>query len=303
MHENEKQWLTLDLLKATEGYFRAKHIDEPRLSAEVLLSCVLNTDRMDLYLNYNRPVYRDEIERFRSFCRERVNGRPVQYITGEQIFYGYRFAVDERVLIPRPETELMLEHAVERLTDRENVKTGKFSILDIGTGSGCIAVTLAHLLPESTLTAIDLSEGALEVARNNADAHHVGEKIRFLCADAMSSGFTDRVGEKYDMIVSNPPYIPEKEWESLQPEVKDHEPKVALTTSDGYGIYHAITKRAPKLLVSGGILCFELHADGAPKVTDIVRCGGFGDIEVHKDYSGADRVLSCVLTESAAEPL
>ena len=295
MRENDRQWLTLDLLKTTERYFRDKKIDESRLHAEVLLAHVLRVSRMDLYLNHNRPVYRSELEQFRSFCRERLKGRPLQYITGEQMFYGYPFAVDERVLIPRPETELVLEHAVDRLTAEGAAKERSVSILDIGTGSGCLAVTLALKLPEARITAIDLSAGALEVAAYNADRHGVSKRIRFLRADALHPGFPDGLGGNYDLILSNPPYVPDSEWSGLQPEVKEHEPKMALTPPDRFAFYHAITANASVLLGSGGVLCYELHADGARKVSEIVHAGGVDGIEIHKDYAGLDRVLSGVL--------
>lgn len=295
MRENERQWLTLDLLKTTEKYFRDKKIDESRLHAEILLAHVLGVSRMDLYLNHNRPVYGSELEEFRSLCRERLKGRPLQYITGEQIFYGHPFTVDERVLIPRPETELVLEHAVERLTTvGDAAKERNITILDIGTGSGCLAVTLALKLPGAHITAVDLSPGALEIASHNADRHGVSKKIRFLQADALNPGFPDDLGGNYDLILSNPPYIPEPEWEGLQPEVKEHEPKTALTTPDGFAFYHAITVSAAVLLRSRGILCFELHADGARKVSEIVRARGFEGIEVYKDYAELGRVLSGV---------
>ena len=294
MKENDRQWLTRDLLKTTEEYFRDKKIDESRLHAEILLAHVLRSNRMDLYLNHNRPVYRSELEEFRSLCRERLQGRPLQYITGEQIFYGYPFTVDERVLIPRPETELVLEHAVDRLTAEGAAKERSFSILDIGTGSGCLAVTFALKLPEAHITAVDLSKGALEIAGYNADRHGVSERVRFLQADVLHSGFPDGLGGNYDLIISNPPYIPEPEWTGLQSEVKEHEPKMALTTTDEFVFYRAITANASALLGSGGILCYELHADGAGKVSEIVRAGGLEGIEIHKDYAGLDRVLSGV---------
>lgn len=295
MQENDRQWLTLDLLKAAEKFFRARNIDEARLNAEMLLAHVLRANRMDLYLNHNRPVFHRELEEFRLLCRERLRGRPLQYITGEQFFYGYSFTVDERVLIPRPETELVLEHAIERLKANGCTQNRKISVLDIGTGSGCLAVTLALMLPTVDVIAVDLSDGALEIARCNAAKHGVSEKVRFVKADALDPGFSEEFSGKFDMILSNPPYIPEPEWEGLQPEITEHEPKMALTTPDGFAFYHSIAASSSVLLRPKGILCFELHADGARKVSAIVRSGGFENIEVHRDYAGLDRAISGVL--------
>lgn len=297
MQENGRQWQTVDLLKAAEKHFKEKDIESSRLHAEILLAYVMQSTRIELYLKHDRPVYQSELEKFRSLCRERLNGKPLQYITGEQIFFGYSFLVDERVLIPRPETELVLEHALDRAVAAGITEGEMPTILDIGTGSGCLAVMLALKLPDAIITAVDFSAKALEVAEHNANKHGVADRIRFLQADVLSPGFIDEVEGIYDMVLSNPPYIPEPEWEELEPEVKNHEPKMALATPDGFEFYRAIARSASVLLKPGGLLCFELHAEGAGKVREIISAHGFRDIEVHKDYSGWDRVLSGILTE------
>ncbi|AOS83244.1 protein-(glutamine-N5) methyltransferase, release factor-specific [Chlorobaculum limnaeum] len=284
----EKVWSVVELLKTTMAFFVEKKIDEPRLSAELLLGHVLGLQRLQLYLDHERPVSPSELVAFRAACRERLQGRPVQYIAGEAFFYGYRFFVDERVLIPRPETELVLEHAMERLASAQSP-----SILDIGTGSGCIAITLALRLPGALVTAADVSADALEVARRNAEAHGVAERIRFVEADALDSSFAEKVGGPFDMVISNPPYIPEAEWATLQEEVKHYEPKLALVAPQGFEYYESIVAAAPVLLCKGGVLCFELHADGAAGVRKLVA-SGFSDIEVMQDYNKHDRALSCI---------
>ena len=291
--EEGKEWEVVELLKTTTDYFVAKKVDEARISAELLLGRVLGKSRLELYLQHNRPVYKDELDRFRALCRQRIEGRPVQYITGEQFFYGLHFFVDERVLIPRPETELLVEHVLESLgmTGRGGSREAK--ILDIGTGSGCIALTLAKLCPELRATAVDCSPGALEVARINASALGVEQQVVFIQADLFDECFSFKMPEaNYDLIVSNPPYIPAHEWESLQQEVKQFEPKIALTTLHGLECYHAITAQATRLLVPGGILCLELHADGASAVSELMAQNGFCGIRMAKDYSGHDRILS-----------
>ena len=297
MQDKGRKWLTLDLLKAAEKHFKDKKLEAARLNAEILLAHVLRTARIDLYLKHDRPVYAAELEEFRSLCRQRLKGRPLQYITGEQIFFGYSFLVDERVLIPRPETELVVEHTLDRIAACRLGERRKITILDIGTGTGCLAIMLALKLPEAKITAVDLSADALEVAGHNAYRHDVSNRISFLQADALSRSFVEEVRGEYDLILSNPPYIPDKEWAGLEAEVKDHEPKMALATSDGFAFYRAITSGAAVLLREGGLLCFELHADGARKVLEIVAAKSFANVEVHKDYSGWDRVLSGILTK------
>jgi release factor glutamine methyltransferase len=238
-------------------------------------------------------VYQEELDRFRAFCRQRIEGRPVQYIIGEQYFYGLQFLVDERVLIPRPETELLVEHVLESLgmTGRGGSRDAK--ILDIGAGSGCIAVTLAALCPSLNVSAVDCSHDALAVARLNAAKHGVESRIAFVLADMFEEFFVSKLPlAHYDLIVSNPPYIPEIEWETLQREVKQYEPKIALTTLHGLECYQAIAKQAAKILLPGGRLCFELHADAAVMVSEIMEVHGFRGITVAKDYSGHDRIIS-----------
>ncbi len=291
--EEVKVWEVVELLKTTTEFFVAKKVDEPRISAELLLGHILAKSRMELYLHHNRPVYQDELDRFRACCRQRIEGRPVQYITGEQYFYGLQFMVDERVLIPRPETELLVEHALESLgmTGRGGSREAK--ILDIGTGSGCIAVTMASLCPSLQMTAVDCSLDALAVARLNAAKHGVESRIAFVFADMFEEFFAAKLpGTPYDLIVSNPPYIPALEWETLQREVKQYEPKIALTTRHGLECYRAIAAQAIKMLVPGGTLCFELHADAALMVSEIMEINGFSGITVAKDYSGHDRIIS-----------
>ena len=229
--EEVKEWEVVELLKTTTEYFTAKKVDEARISAELLLGHVLARSRLELYLQHNRPVYRDELDRFRTLCRQRIEGRPVQYITGEQYFYGLQFFVDERVLIPRPETELIVEHVLESFGMTGRGGSCEAKILDIGTGSGCIALTLAKLCPEVRVSAVDCSPGALEVAGINAATLGVESQAAFILADMFDELFAARLPEAaYDLIVSNPPYIPALEWENLQREVKLYEPNIELTS-------------------------------------------------------------------------
>lgn len=289
----EKVWSVVELLKTTIAFFIDRKIDEPRLSAELLLGKVLGLQRLQLYLDHERPVTPMELEAFRAACRERLQGRPVQYIAGEAFFFGYRFFVDERVLIPRPETELVLEHGMERLAASGLSSAKSPAILDIGTGSGCIAITLALRLPGAQITAADISADALEVARRNAEEHGVADRIRFVQADALDASFAGKVGGPFDMVISNPPYIPEPEWASLQEEVRRYEPRLALVAPEGFEYYKSIAAMAPALLHKGGVLCFEIHADGVPGVKNLLG-DRFGDVQVMQDYARLDRALSCI---------
>jgi release factor glutamine methyltransferase len=291
--EEVKEWEVVELLKTTTDYFVTKKVDEARISAELLLGHVLGKSRIELYMHHNRPVYQDELDRFRRLCRQRIEGRPVQYIIGEQCFYGLQFIVDERVLIPRPETELLVEHALELLGMSGRGGSREAKILDIGTGSGCIALTMAKLSPLLQVSAIDCSADALVVAGLNAVKHGLESRVAFMLADLFDELFASRLPEpSYDLIVSNPPYIPAFEWEALQREVKQYEPKIALTTLHGLECYRAIVALATTILVPGGVLTFELHADAAAAVSELMAGHGFCGIRVTKDYSGHERIIS-----------
>ena len=294
--EHERVWSVVDLLKTTSDFFARKQVDEPRLSAELLLAHLFRENRLWLYLNHNREVTPFELASFRELCRQRLEGRPVQYITGEQYFYGMAFAVDERVLIPRPETELLVEHVSGMLAAlKEQHQDEEIWVLDVGTGSGCIAVTLAALVPYIHIVAIDCSSAALDVARGNAERHGVQGRVDFIEADLFDPELVSRFRHVFDVIVSNPPYIPEPEWGGLQKEIRCFEPKEALVTSGGTATYLAICKSAPCMLKSCGAISMEIHADAAPVVSAIMDSEGFRDISVFKDYSGHDRVVSGTL--------
>ncbi|MBO8093233.1 MAG: peptide chain release factor N(5)-glutamine methyltransferase [Prosthecochloris sp.] len=285
MVESRKQWKTIELLKTTAAFFEEKGVSEARLSAELLLAHVLKLERLQLYLQHDRPVFGSELELFRELCRKRLQAWPVQYLTGEQFFLGRRFAVDPRVLIPRPETELLVEYAVEALAS-----AAAPSVLDVGTGSGCIAVSVALAIPDAEVTAVDVSSCALDVARQNARMHGVLDRIRFFQADMFSSRFVQSVSSRFDAVLSNPPYIPESEWDELQTEVRRYEPRQALTTAGGTECYNVLAGLGPLLLLPGGMLWLELHADAADEVCRILSREGFERISVFKDYSGHDRI-------------
>ena len=238
-----ERWTVLKLLQWTADYFRDKGIESPRLDAELLLSATLEMDRVALYVNFERPLIADELARYRKKVRRRADREPLQYILGETEFWSLPFSVNPAVLIPRADTEVLVEEALKGID-------GCSSVLDVGTGSGAIAVALAHEKPEIKVTALDCSEDALEVARGNARRNGVVERVVCLAGDLNSLP-----PGPFDMIVSNPPYIPSRDWEQLMPEVRDHEPRLALDGGDdGLEAYRRIAVQALKILSPGGWL-------------------------------------------------
>lgn len=321
----------LALIKKSAAFFEEKGIDESRRSAECLLAHALGQKRLQLFLRFDQPVAEDELARFRDLVRRRLKNEPVQYLVGNTEFYGLEFIVSPAVLIPRPETEHLVEAVIDRcregkmcseekMSREENVsREGNMSddeaiprqgqlpvnarILDIGTGSGIIAVTLAAQLSEVRVTAIDISEAALEIARENAVRNNVADRCAILQQDIMAveldaTGGSDTFdgavpfGGPFDIVVSNPPYIAQHEISTLQPEIREYEPVEALTDGgDGLGFYRRITALLPRLLVPGGLLAVEIGFGQSADVTTIFNNAGLTRIEVIKDYSGIERVM------------
>jgi release factor glutamine methyltransferase len=227
--------------------------------------------------------------RYFELLERRASGEPIQYIVGETEFYGLPFRVTPAVLIPRPETEHLVEQAIDRATQFADPRIPPLSILDIGTGSGCIAIALAHQLPGATVTAIDLSSDALDLARQNAQLNNVANRIRFLQGDLLAPV----AGEQFHLIVSNPPYVPTADRPTLSVEVRDHEPALALFAGDdGLEIYRRLVPAAHAALVPGGHLFLEIGYGQQPAVTALVEAAGFKSIETFPDLQGIPRVLS-----------
>jgi release factor glutamine methyltransferase len=275
----------LELLTLTTDYFTKKEIESPRLNAELLLSHVLECKRLDLYLWYDKPVGEKEVTAYREVVRQRGLHVPLQYITGTTEFYGMKFKVNAHTLIPRPETELLVEHV---LSFAKNMNTA--SILDIGTGSGNIAIALARELPEVRVTAIDVSDDAIHMAKENAEAYAVENPVLFVQLDVASDGA--QLPAMYDVIVSNPPYVSFDEYRKLQKEVVEYEPKHAVTDfGDGLKFYRIISKLASSALNARGLLIFEMGFGQAADIQAILISDGFTDIEIFKDYQGIERVV------------
>jgi release factor glutamine methyltransferase len=275
----------LESINRSSEFLKNKGIESPRINAELLLAHILNCKRLNLYLAFDRPLTEEELEKYRSLLKRRIKFEPLQYIIGNVEFYGLDFVVNSSVLIPRQETEILIETIIEEYKTSEILK-----ILDIGTGSGNIAISLAKNLVNSYVTALDISEEALKTANENALLNFVNDKIEFIKNDFLKDEF-DR--SDFDVVVSNPPYVSIEEFENLQPELKSYEPKVALTDYDsGLRFYELISNRSNYLLKHGGKLFFEVGKGQFSKVSEIMTKNNFQNIRVVKDYLNIERVIS-----------
>lgn len=276
-------WTIRSVLLWTTGHFEKKGVDSPRLTAEVLLAHVLGCDRIRLFMDLDRPLSRDELTAFRALIERRLSGEPSQYLTGRREFYGRTFHVDPRVLIPRPETELLVEAALRKVP-----KDAPARLLDVCTGSGCIAITLAAERPQAQVWATDVSADALEVARGNAERLSVQERVQFLQGDLLAPVPS---AEPFDVIVSNPPYIARAAIEGLSAEVRQ-EPRLALDGgADGLDLVRRITAGARAFLRPGGQLAMEIGEEQGAAVKGLFEAAGFGDVRVERDLARLDRLV------------
>ena len=275
-----ERWTVLKILQWTTDYFADKEIDSARLEAELLLAATLDLDRVGLYVNFERPLNNDELTAFRERVKRRAQREPVQYILGETEFWSLMFNVNPAVLVPRADTEVLVEESLARIE-------GSARVLDVGTGSGAIAIALAHEKPEIQVTALDCSEPALEVARDNARRNGVAERVTCLVGDLASLP-----PGPFAMVVSNPPYIPSGDWQKLMPEVRDHEPRLALDGGDdGLEAYRQLVMQAGQVLIPGGWLLVEVGINQATDVSALFKAAGLIEIGQRNDYSGVARVV------------
>ncbi len=273
-----KIWEIIDIIKWTTKFFKEHNIESARLEAEYILSHVLKISRFNLYLDFEKPLSDIERKTIKEFVVRRANHEPLQYIFGKIEFYNYPFYINQNVLIPRPETEFLVEKIIT-----ENPKTKK--ILDIGTGSGVIAISLAKELPLSQIFASDISEKALTIAKQNAITNSA--KIKFFHSDVFS-----HISGKFDLIVSNPPYISKTDYLKLDQEIRNFEPTIALTTSDkGLAIYKKILDRAYEFLELEGLIYFEIGYNQAEDISKYAESKGFSLLEICKDLNKYDRIL------------
>ena len=282
-------------LKQGLAQLRAAQVPSFTLAAELLLLHVLDRDRTWLYAHPEEQLSSAESERFFALIARRANGEPTQHLTGEQEFWGLEFEVTPDVLIPRPETEHLIEVALDRLALRE-LRAGRkqtltgagLQIADIGTGSGCIAIALARDLPAATIYATDISSAALAVAKRNADRHSVSGHIHFVECNLL-----DITTPEFDLIVSNPPYVGRREAETLAREVRDHEPEIALYGGkEGYELYADLITQAAAHLKTGGLLVLELGHNSLPAVQPLLDAPTWTNVAVTNDLAGIPRVIA-----------
>ncbi len=276
-------WTVRGVLNWTRGYFEDAGIVQPRLEAETLLAHVLRVDRLHLYLSPDQPLTLAEREGYRTAIQSRRSGTPLQHLIGEVPFLGLRFRVGPQALIPRPETEELVEKTL-RLAPRER----EISCLDLGTGCGVIAVSLARYLPRARVTAVDLSPEALTLARENAALNGVLDRILFLESDWTSA----LDGDAFDLVVSNPPYLPRQEIAGLATEVRDHEPRMALDGGeDGTDEIARIARGLYGRLRAGGTVLLEIGDGQGETVVAHLAQTGFLGAAVERDLAGKERFV------------
>lgn len=280
----DKTWTILELLQWTEQHFAAQGIDSPRLDAECLLAHALGVKRLQLYVDFDKPIRPDERAVFRQLVLRRARERvPVSQLLGVREFWSLELQVSGDVLTPRPETETLVETALARLPDPR----GAYRILDLGTGSGAIALALAHERPGAHVTATDISPLALQIARSNADKLLLSERLRFLEGDL----FGAVPGEQFDLVVSNPPYVARRDAGGLPPELA-HEPEVALFGgADGLAVASRLVAGVNEALTPGGVFAVELGPEQTERIAEECSKAGLVEIEVVRDLARRPRVV------------
>ena len=294
-----KVWCIKTLLETAADYLVEKGIENARLNAEVLLAHQLQVKRISLYLNFDQPLTEKEVSGYRHFIKRRIKREPLQYITGTQEFWSLAFKVNPHVLIPRPETEILVDQA---LTLAGSFHNAPLHILDLGTGSGIISVSMAKEVPESLILATDVSGEALEVARENAQKHGVLDRITFLRGDL----FEPLMSEKpvFHLIASNPPYVCTHEIQGLFPEIALHEPRLALDGGkDGMHLLKKIIRQAPQFLHPGGWLLLEMSPYQVENaLLTLAGTGVYQNETKIEDYSHRQRVVMAQLKSEGNSP-
>jgi release factor glutamine methyltransferase len=275
-------WTIRRVLTWTTQHFEKRGVDAPRLTTEILLAHVLRTGRVRLYVDLDRPLSKDELGAFKALIERRLSGEPTNYLTGTKEFYNRPFKVDSRVLIPRPETELLVEAVLHAVP-----KDAPSQVLDVCTGSGCIAISVAAERPQATVLATDLSKDACALARDNAQALGVTDRVRVLEGDLFSPLPPDA---RFRVVVSNPPYIDSGDIAGLSAEVR-REPRLALDGGpDGLVALRRVIQGARRVLEPGGLLALEMGETQGGAVLELLRAAGFADARVEKDLERRERM-------------
>ncbi len=274
------------------GRFTEEKIDSPRLSAELILSFVLQMERIQLYMHFDKEIPKPQLDKLHSLVKRCLQNEPVQYLTGKCEFYSLSLKVSPACLIPRPETELLVERAIEFLRGRE----GKQYVCDLCTGCGCVAAAIAKNFPEAKVIATDICDKALSVAAENIKKHNLSERVELLQGDLFEPVISRLDVKEFDLIVCNPPYVSAAEYEKLDAKVKNYEPKTALDGgSDGLDVYRKIAAEAGGHLKKDRALILEigyLQGQAVKKLLEESNC--FSPIKIEKDFSNNDRIVTAV---------
>jgi len=287
---NDKAWTVLRVLNWTSQYFDGKGIENPRLDAEVLLAHSLKAERLDLYLSYDKPLLKDELRGYKNLIKRRIKREPLQYITEHQEFWSLKFKVARGILIPRPETETLIEEAL-KIFPHVEPPAETINVLDLGTGSGVVAIALAKELQRGRIFATDISDIAIKLARENAGIHRLEKTITFLQGDTFHP-VLEKTGY-FNLVISNPPYVPSGDFKDLQPEVKDFEPRIALDGGkEGLRFHRRISSQVSRYLAKDGWLMLEVGKGQAEKVVKLIETTReFYPASFVRDLSGIERVV------------
>jgi len=285
--KNKEIWTVKNVLLWTSNYFKKNEILSPQLNAEMIIAKVLNCSRVELYLNYDKLLNPKEREEIRNLVKKRATHYPLQYLLGETEFYGYKFLVDEGVLIPRPETEILVDTVISYIKQSNK---NNWNVLDIGTGTGIIPISISKYFSNTQnkilFVATDISKTALENAKKNIELHHI-QNIQLIQSDTSKD-----LSGKFDIIISNPPYISEKQFQNLQKEVKNYEPKSALFGGEkGLTYYKKILQNAENFLNKDAKIFFEIGANQKDDMEKIIHKFNYKIIDSIKDYNNLYRVL------------
>ncbi len=283
-------WTIQKLLNWVTEYLTDKGVDSPRLSAELLLSHVMGLKRIELYTQFDKSVAGQQLDQLHALVKRAGHHEPVAYLVGKTEFYSLELNVSSDCMIPRPETELLVQRAIEFLRAR----TGVQYVCDLCTGSGCIAVAIAKNFPDVRIIATDICDDALSIAAGNVEKHQLTERIKLLCGDLFKPIIQQLDVEQFDLIVCNPPYVSSTEYEKLKKNVKDYEPKKALFAGDnGLDVYRRIIKEADRFLKSDAALMLEIGFSQGSAIKELLeQTGAFNEIRIEKDFYKNDRIIS-----------
>jgi len=281
-------WTIQKLLNWMTDYFKAKNIDAPRFSAEMLLAHVLGMKRIELYMHFDKPVEQDKLDLLRALVKRGAESEPIAYLVGQTEFYSLTMSVSPACLIPRPETELLVKRAIEFLRARP----GDQHMLDLCTGCGCIAVAIAKGCASAKIVATDISDAALAIAARNVETHKLTDRISLLCGDLFEPVIKQLDGAAFDLIVSNPPYVTSDEMQKLDKNVKDFEPHLALHGGpEGLDIYKRILNQVDNFLKPDGALMMEIGYAQGPAIRQMLESTNiFTSVAIEKDMSDNDRI-------------